>query len=392
MKTRSRSKAWDLLSLRPRVRPPGRGRGRPRRRWTDGEILKRFTTRRAAGSYTNAGVLADELQLPYGRVKKALDADHRLLQHKGVKRRFRRRRTFALPHHQLAADLKDLSGLAPFNRGYKWILVGVDVGSRKMYARPLKDKRTHTATEAMRSVFDGMEAQGLRVPYGLQLDLGREFDSREMRALAAKRGVRLFFTHDPGTKASVAEAAIKTLCGMLYKYFAVENTLNWVDVLADMVASYNDTVHSATGMRPGSVRLSDAAALWEAQREPAPRARPKLAAGDRVYVTRIPSRFSKGYKNKYTGELFAVSEVRDTDPPTYLVEDAQGEVLKGAFYEPELAKVGAAREFHAVERVLRTTRTKDGGRKHLVRWKGYGPEFDQWVSDADLAGSAAAAV
>ena len=48
--------------------------------------------------------------------------------------------------------------------------------------------------------------------------------------------------------------------------------------------------------------------------------------------------FSKGYKPKWTSEVFRISEVLKTSPWMYKLQDEEGEIIEGRMYENELQK------------------------------------------------------
>ena len=48
--------------------------------------------------------------------------------------------------------------------------------------------------------------------------------------------------------------------------------------------------------------------------------------------------FSKGYTSNWNRELFQVNEILKTQPPTYKIEDMNGEIIEGTYYEQELIK------------------------------------------------------
>ena len=66
--------------------------------------------------------------------------------------------------------------------------------------------------------------------------------------------------------------------------------------------------------------------------------KPKLKVG--VYVRNVDKRniFSKGYTSNWNRELFRVNEVLKTHPPTYKIEDINGEIIEGKYYEQEIMK------------------------------------------------------
>ena len=62
--------------------------------------------------------------------------------HKPVGKKFPARRVF-VPHidHTWAMDLVDMSKLARFNSGYRWMLTIVDAWSRFAWSVPIKTKK-----------------------------------------------------------------------------------------------------------------------------------------------------------------------------------------------------------------------------------------------------------
>ena len=65
---------------------------------------------------------------------------------------------------------------------------------------------------------------------------------------------------------------------------------------------------------------------------------PKLKVGDYVRNADKRNIFSKGYTSNWNRELFKVNEVLKTKPPTYKIEDINGEIIEGKYYEQELLK------------------------------------------------------
>ena len=76
------------------------------------------------------------------------------------------------------------------------------------------------------------------------------------------------------------------------------------------------------------------------------KATPIFKNGD--YVRNVDNRniFSKGYTSKWNRELFKVNEVLKTHPPTYKIEDINGEIIEGKYYEQELLKSEFDYEFN----------------------------------------------
>ena len=64
-----------------------------------------------------------------------------------------------------------------------------------------------------------------------------------------------FYTANNEPKASVVERVNRTLKSKLYRYFTAVNSLRYIDVLQDLVDSYNNTYHRSIGRAPATVSL-----------------------------------------------------------------------------------------------------------------------------------------
>ena len=63
---------------------------------------------------------------------------------------------------------------------------------------------------------------------------------------------------------------------------------------------------------------------------------PKFHVGDKVRITRKKGTFEKGFTHNWTEEVFTISSVKATKPPTYTIKDTLGEPVQGTFYEQKL--------------------------------------------------------
>ena len=77
------------------------------------------------------------------------------------------------------------------------------------------------------------------------------------------------------------------------------------------------------------------------------------------------------------GEVFVVSEIKNTVPWTYVVSDLNGEEIIGSFYEKEVQKTN--QEKFRIEKVL-----KRNGDKLYVKWKRYDNCFNSWIDKKEL--------
>ncbi|WP_230210114.1 transposase family protein, partial [Solemya velum gill symbiont] len=110
--------------------------------------------------------------------------------------------------------------------------------SRKLWCRPVKNKTGVEVAKALRSIFE----EGRQPKYTLRSDKGREFVNNEVGKLLRERGIHHIVSHNE-TKANYAERVIKTIKQKLLRYVMKKQSYRYVDVLQDVVKSYNDTMH-----------------------------------------------------------------------------------------------------------------------------------------------------
>ena len=108
---------------------------------------------------------------------------------------------------------------------------------------------------------------------------------------------------------------------------------------------------------------------------------PKLKAGDWVRLSKEARPFRKGYLPGWTEELFVVRRVVPGSVPTYKVEEFDGTLVQGTFYEPELQRVTVDDDtLWRIEKVL-----KRRGDQWYVQWKGWPRKYNSWIRRQDLA-------
>ena len=157
------------------------------------------------------------------------------------------------------------------------------------------------------------------------------------------------------------------------------------DVLEQLVDAYNNSVHRIIKCRPSEVtketepRVHEHLRKWQA-RKTKPYA---FIVGDKVRLSKNKGIFEKGYLSNYTREIFEIYYRAARPLNVYKVKDANGEIVKGIFYEHQLQKV-LEPEVYKVEKILRWRKLKNGNKQAFVRWLGYGPKFDQWVDESEI--------
>ena len=331
------------------------------------------------GSYGGVDALRRVTHAPRKIVARWLSEQDAYSLHKPARRRFKRRRVIVGGmNQQWQADLVDLRTLKDDNDGMTFLLTTIDVFSKRAKCIPIPSKSAASLVAALRIAFADDP------PQTLQTDRGMEFLNKSVQTLLRKRGVHHFATHNAETKASIVERFNRTLKEHMWHYFTKVQSWRYIDVLPDLVRTYNNTRHRSLGMAPSQVTTKNQETVWQRLYGHDGKGVPKLRVSDRVRVSKYKGTFEKGYETNWSEEVFTVHEVHPSDPPVYRLRDDLGDVLEGTFYELELQKVVIAsdKEFR-VEAVLE--RRKIGPRTNaLVKWFGYPSKFNSWIDARSL--------
>ena len=301
--------------------------------------------------------------------------------HKPARRHYKRSRVIVPGiDAQFQADLIDVQSLSRYSKGFKYLLTCIDIFSKYAWVVPLKTKQGQELVKAFQTILSSG-----RIPLKLQTDQGTEFLNRQFQKFLHEKVIG-FFTVNSGLKASVFERFNRTFKNKMYKYFTYKNTLCYIDVLPQLVKSYNNTYHRSIKMKPSQVtevnetKVSHTLYGDNIQK----RIRFKFQLGDRVRISKVKRMFEKSYLPNFTEELFTVYKRFPRQVPVYKLKDDADEILDGTFYEPELQKVTKNDDVYRVEKVLRKRKRK-GFTEYFVKWKGYSDKFNSWVPESDMS-------
>ena len=259
----------------------------------------------------------------------------------------------------------------------------IDVFSKYGWAVPIKTKSGIAVADALKKILRDSK------PAMLWTDKGKEFYNISVARLLKKNDIKLYSTENE-EKASVVERWNRTIKTLMWKYFSANNTNRYIDILEKLIEKYNDTKHRTIGCTPRIARQPSSyervfKKLYEKQSKERRRQNiiPLFQIGDTVRISRKKKTFEKGFTPNWTEELFTIRKVKETKPPTYTIQDFNGDPIEGSFYGAELQK--STQDVYRIDKVLKQrTRKSDGEKEALVKWKGYDNKFNSWVPLKDL--------
>ena len=301
--------------------------------------------------------------------------------HKPTRKTFERNRVVVNSiDQQWQLDLSTLTYLSEYNDGYKYLACFIDVLSKKAWIIPMKGKTAQEMVRALDTLFSSTE----RRPLAIQVDHGGEFHNESVRGYLKKMGIRLFSTFNEETKAQIVERFQRTMKGKMWRYFHHNNTYRYIDVLRDLVESYNSTYHRSIKMAPNQVNQANEHQVWlnlYGDTNLRPPQVYEFKVGDQVRIVSHRMIFRKAYEGGWSEEIFKVIQRIPRNPPVYKLEDLMGEVLEGTFFGKELQKVTHDEDLFIVDKVLKQRRRRDGRIEYLVSWRGYPKKFNSWTTE-----------
>ena len=322
--------------------------------------------------YSGVNQLVKKTRYSKKKVEEFLAKQRVYTLHKPIRHRFKTRRVLVSNiDDQWQADLVDMQKLRKYNKNYNYILTVIDIFSKFAWAIPIKKKTGEEILKAFNIIFK------YRRPMKIHTDKGLEFINKPTQNLFQKLGIH-WFTTENETKAQVVERFNRTLKSKMYKYFTANNTKTWIDIIHDLIFNYNNSYHRSIKMTPVEASLEkNSKSVYDSlfPNKKIGKLKGKFKVGDRVRISKKRKDFTKGYLPNFTEEIFVILKVLETDPPTYILNDMNDEIIKGSFYEQELVKY--ENDAYEIDKIIK--RKKD---KLLVKWKGY--IEPSWINKSDI--------
>jgi len=285
-------------------------------------------------------------------------------------------------------DLIDVQALAQFNDGIKYLLSCIDTWSRFAWVRSLRSKHAKTVLEAFKSIID----EAVTKPLNLSSDRGTEWFNIDFKNYCLANGIN-FYPPDTNIHAAYVERFNRTFQNIVYSYMTEHETNRFItktlpngeeiDLLPLFVKTYNNRKHRMIGVTPYEAETMpeleiDIQKRLNSYHEKTKRQQPKFKVGDQVRIAKMKGKFSRGYNEQASQEIFKIHQIKTTlKIPLYVLSNYRGdEIIKGSFYDFELVKVQG--DSFRIEKVIKKRKYR-GKNQLFVKWKGFDDSYNSWV-------------
>ena len=292
---------------------------------------------------------------------------------------------------EIQADLIDVRAHSQKNDGYNYLLLLIDLFSRKIWVYPTKTKQGVEIRNILEEWLNNLGDN--RKPKQFNSDAGKEFKNGTVSRMMQAKNIRQTFASGT-SKAAYAERANKTFQILLNKYMTDVQSLRYIDVLPDLVTSYNTRPHrSLDGMTPEEAdrpeeqqHVRGILTKNHAMRALSARKKAKLQVGDMVRVKYLPKKLggaARAYNPQFSGEYFEIVDVNTRMMvPMYKIRSMNtGEEISDRFYSNELQKVRG--DVFKVEKILRT-RGRGLNKEVLVKWQFFDDHHNSWEPERNI--------
>ena len=145
-------------------------------------------------------------------------------------------------------DLKDCG--SENNRGYRYVLVIIDIFSKYGWTVPIKNKNAQT----IKDFFENILISSKRKPNLIETDRGKEFYNNIFQDFLNKNNIK-HYSRNTYLGAVFAERFNKSIKDLLKRPVFEKGDGNWIDVLPTITKQYNNRVHSSTKLSPKDASL-----------------------------------------------------------------------------------------------------------------------------------------
>ena len=205
-------------------------------------------------------------------------------------------------------DIYDMSKYKNSNKGYKYLLVLIDVFTRKVFARPMKNKNNDDVFDSLTDIFEEYK------PGSITSDSDSTFLSDEIQNLLNENDIvhDVVIASNDHRVLGIVDRFALNIKTTLTKLFLRNNNSIWIDLIDDVINKYNNTPHSSIeDLTPNEathpIYQADLAILNK-YKNINKKYKSEFLPGDKVRI-RLNKQFRKGTEPRYSDEVYIVENI-----------------------------------------------------------------------------------
>ena len=215
-------------------------------------------------------------------------------------------------------DILDLKDYGPENnRGYRYVLVTIDIFSKYGWTVPLKNNNAQTIKDS----FEKILISSKRKPNLIESDRGKEFYNKVFQELPDNNNIKLY-SRNKYLGAVFAERFNKSIRNLLKKPVFERGDGNWIDILSTITKQNNNKVHSSTKLTPIQASLKkNEGYVYKIVLDKRKKIKPKYEIGDLVRTADSKRTFSKSDTKNWSHKLYKITEIVNDTIPSYKINN-----------------------------------------------------------------------
>jgi hypothetical protein len=232
--------------------------------------------------------------------------------HKKIEKRKSKYKHFlaSFPNEIFQIDLLDYQKYAQQNRGFKWVLICIDVFTRKAYGKPVKNKTANLVKEAFKSI-------GV-LPAVIFHDEGNEFKGEFRKFIDEKNIVDVENESKNHNALGIVDRFSRTIKTAISKYMTANSTTKWHTELSRLIEIYNDTPHrgialikpeDVEGDAKNEIDISTLNYHKQTESQKVHKKEHPLKIGDNVRTLINKGTFTKGYEITYSKNVYIIERI-----------------------------------------------------------------------------------
>jgi hypothetical protein len=213
------------------------------------------------------------------------------------------------PDERYQMDLIDMTNFSRSNSGYGWIMLIIDIFTRKLAAFMMKDKSEPSIIKGLEQFFEEHD------PDVITTDNESGFKSRETSKLMKEHEVvhQMVDVNDH-KPLGIIDRAVKTVKMAIYKYMKYEQTSKYKPELGRIIRAYNSTPNAAIqNIAPDDAALKTNREKLQIENHEKDMINKKyhveFKVGDVVRVALQRNKFSRAYDETYGDEQHEIVSV-----------------------------------------------------------------------------------